>query len=100
MLFHLELISELPNTAVAPGTAVSEVNLTPHFDNEEIDGTIVRMTTDLGVVDVELFAQTLLLMTSAESAQLLVRFLVALPIGALVGGLLAARCGEKWVSAA
>src|SRR5688572_24367995 len=54
-LFHLELVSEIPNTAVAPGTAVSEVNLAPHFDNEEINGTIVRLNTDVGSIDIELF---------------------------------------------
>lgn len=61
-----------------------------------ISGAALMVT----LVDVELFAQTLLRMTSAESARLLVRFLIALPIGALLGGALAAWCGEKWVSAA
>ncbi len=55
ILFHLELASELPNTAVAPGTATSEINLAAHFDNEEINGTIVRFATDLGNIDMELF---------------------------------------------
>ena len=54
VLFHLELISELPNTAVAPGTATSEIALTPHIDNEEINGTIVRMQTAVGDVLIEL----------------------------------------------
>src|SRR3954470_15533996 len=55
ILFHLELISEIPNIAVAPGTASSDINLTPHFDNEEINGTIVRFDTDFGNVDMELY---------------------------------------------
>lgn len=57
ILFHLDLVQALPNTAVAPGTASSEINLAAHFDNELINGTIVRLATDLGNIDMELFDQ-------------------------------------------
>lgn len=57
ILFHLELASALPNTAVAPGAGTSEINLAAHFASELINGTIVRFATDVGNIDMEMFDQ-------------------------------------------
>ncbi|HTQ18495.1 MFS transporter [Mycobacterium sp.] len=50
------------------------------------------------LVDVELFAQGVLLKTQTEAAGMLLWFLIALPIGALAGGWIATRVGDRAVT--
>lgn len=50
------------------------------------------------LVDVELFGQGVLGMSQNEAAMLLLRFLIALPIGALAGGFIANHVGDRAVT--
>ncbi|MGH7215299.1 MAG: peptidylprolyl isomerase, partial [Tepidisphaeraceae bacterium] len=54
-LFHLAEISQIADFSVLNSSAPTQINLNSHFDNEDFDGTLVRMTSVLGNIDIELF---------------------------------------------
>ena len=50
------------------------------------------------LVDIQLYAQTVLRHDAAAATAILVRFLVAVPVGAILGGLAASRVGDAGVA--
>ncbi|GAB3130950.1 aminoglycoside/tetracycline transporter [Tsukamurella serpentis] len=50
------------------------------------------------LVDMELYARVVMQRSQIDAVLLLVRFLIALPVGAILGGLIAARIGDRVVS--
>lgn len=53
--FHFTVAAPLPDVNVSPGTATSTVNLAGTIDSDEITGSVVRMETSSGNVDLHLF---------------------------------------------
>jgi peptidyl-prolyl cis-trans isomerase A (cyclophilin A) len=54
-MFHLEAATPIAGTFANPGGAATTVNLSGAFHNEEIAGTIVRLATTSGNIDLEMF---------------------------------------------
>ena len=76
-------------------TGVAKVPFLGALVASMIAGSALMVT----LVDIQLVAQTLLSRDSTGGALILTRFLIALPIGAILGGALVRGLGERWVTA-
>lgn len=54
VLFHLEVTAPLPDLTVTPGGSQA-IDLAAAIGNEEINGSVVRLTTNVGAIDLEMF---------------------------------------------